>query len=136
MSAARRFGLTSPPACAVIGVVMLVLLVAAVPLAGLAHQNLNAASGSLPVWVTAPFAVVGLMLAWRKPANPVGWIMAGGAFFFALSEDASYYTVADYGLRHGNLRLGGVALFAHGWCPYRSPHPGGFRREPAAVHGQ
>jgi hypothetical protein len=115
---ARRFGLTSPAACAVIGAVMLGLFVAAVPLAGLAHQNLNAASGSLPVWVTAPFAVVGLVLAWRKPANPVGWIMADGAFFFALSEDASYYTVADYGLRHGDLQLGGVALFAQpGWAP-------------------
>jgi hypothetical protein len=116
--AARRFGLTSPAACAVIGVVVLVLFIAAVPLAGLAHQNLNAASGSLPVWVTAPFAVVGLVLAWRRPANPVGWIMLGGAFFFALSEDAGYYTVADYGLRHGDLPLGGVALFAQpGWAP-------------------
>jgi hypothetical protein len=70
------------------------------------------------VWVTAPLAVVGWVLAWRRPANPVGWIMLGGAFFFALSEDAGYYTVADYGLRHGDLPLGGVALFAQpGWAP-------------------
>ena len=117
-AAARRFGLTSPAACAVIGVVVLALFIAAVPLAGLAHQSLNASSGSLPVWVTAPFAVVGLVLAWRRPANPVGWIMLAGAFFFALSDDASYYTVADYGLRHGDLPLGGVALFAQpGWAP-------------------
>lgn len=181
----RRGRLASPAACAVIGVMLLALFIAAVPLAGLAHQNLYADSGSLPVWVTAPFAVVGLVLAWRRPANPVGWIMLGGAFFFALSEDASYYTVADYGLRHGDLPLGGVALFAQpGWapgivllgllilvfpdeqaalvavavaglglrhggravdsrhrgdyggCPDRSPHPGGFRREPAAAQGQ
>ena len=115
---ARRFGLTSPAGCVVIGVVVLVLFIAAVPLAGLAHQSLNASGGSLPVWVTAPFAVVGLVLAWRRPANPVGWIMLAGAFFGALSEDASYYTVADYGLRHGDLPLGGVALFAQpGWAP-------------------
>jgi hypothetical protein len=44
--------------------------------------------------------------------------MLGGAFFFALSEDASYYTVADYGLRHGDLPLGGLALLAQpGWAP-------------------
>jgi hypothetical protein len=44
--------------------------------------------------------------------------MLGGAFFFALSEDASYYTVADYGLRHGDLPLGGMALLAQpGWAP-------------------
>jgi hypothetical protein len=115
---ARRFGLMSPAGCVVIGVVVLVLFIGAVPLAGLAHQSLNAAGGSLPVWVTAPFALVGLVLAWRRPANPVGWIMLAGAFFFALSEDASYYAVADYGLRHGDLPLGGVALFAQpGWAP-------------------
>ena len=106
-AAARRFGLTSPAACAVIGVVVLALFIAAVPLAGLAHQSLNASSGSLPVWVTAPFAVVGLVLAWRRPANPVGWIMLGVAFFFALSDDASYYTVADYGLRPAIFRSAG-----------------------------
>jgi hypothetical protein len=114
----RRLRLASPAACAVIGVVLLALFIAAVPLAGLAHQNLNASNGSLPVWVTVPFAVVGLVLASRRPANPVGWIMLAGAFFFALSEDASYYTVADYGLRRGDLPLGGVALFAQpGWAP-------------------
>jgi hypothetical protein len=118
MPKARRFGLTSSAACVVIGVVVLVLFIAALPLAGLAHQSLNASGGSLPVWATAPFAVVGLVLAWRRPANPVGWIMLAGAFFLALSEDASYYTVADYGLRHGDLPLGGVALFAQpGWAP-------------------
>ena len=117
-AAVRRFGLTSPAACAVIGVVVLALFIAAVPLAGLAHQSLNASNGSLPVWVTAPFAVVGLVLAWRRPDNPVGWIMLAGAFFFALSEDASYYAVADYRLRRGDLPLGGVALFAQpGWAP-------------------
>ena len=122
----------------VIGVVVLVLFIAAVPLAGLAHQSLNASHGSLPVWVTAPFAVVGLVLAWRRPANPVGWIMLAGAFFFALSEDASYYTVADYGLRHGDLPLGVVALFAQpGWAPgivlAWAAHPGVSRRPPALL---
>ena len=67
-----RFRLGSPAACVVIGVVLVALFTAAVPLAGLAHQNLNASNGSLPVWVTAPFAVAGLVLAWRRPANPVG----------------------------------------------------------------
>jgi len=105
-------------ACLVVAGVLLALFAVAVPLSGVAHQNLDAASGSAPVWVTAPFAVAGLVLAWRRPANAVGWIMAGSAFFFTLSEDASYYTVADYGLRHGDLPLGGVALFAQpGWAP-------------------
>jgi hypothetical protein len=98
--------------------VLLALFAAAVPLSGLAHQNLNAGGGSVPVWVSAAFAAAGWVLAFRRPANPLGWIMLGGAFFFALSEDASYYTVADYGLRHGDLPLGGMALLAQpGWAP-------------------
>ena len=110
--------LTSRAACLVIGGVLLALFAAAVPLSGLAHQNLNAGGGSVPVWVSAAFAAAGWVLAFRRPANPLGWIMLGSAFFFALSEDASYYTVADYGLRHGDLPLGAVALLAQpGWAP-------------------
>ena len=100
------------------GAALLALVIAAVPLAGLAHQNLDASGGSVPVWLVAPFGVVGLVVAWRRPGNPLGWIMLGGAFFGALSEDASFYTVADYRLRHGGLPLGWVAQLAQpGWAP-------------------
>ena len=100
------------------GAALLALVIAAVPLAGLAHQNLDASGGSVPVWVVAPFGVVGLVVAWRRPGNPLGWIMLGGALFGALSEDASFYTVADYRLRHGGLPLGWLALLAQpGWAP-------------------
>jgi hypothetical protein len=110
--------LTSRAACLAASGLLVALFAAAVPLAGLAHQTLNASGGSLPVWVSAAFAAVGLVLAWRRPANPLGWIMVGSAFFFALSEDASYYTVADYGHRHGDLLLGGLALLVQpGWAP-------------------
>ena len=110
--------LTSRAACLVIGGVLLALFAAAVPLSRLAHQSLNAGGGSVPVWVSAAFAAAGWVLAFRRPANPLGWIMLGDAFFFALSEDASYYTVADYGLRHGDLPLGAMALIAQpGWAP-------------------
>jgi len=115
---ARRLRVASPATALVISVLVLVLTIAAVPLAGLARQSLNASGGSLPVWITAPFAMVGLVVAWRKPGNPLGWIMLAAAAFGVLSEDASFYTVADYGLRHGDLPLGWVALLAQpGWAP-------------------
>jgi hypothetical protein len=114
----RRIRLASPTTALVLGGLVLALIIAAVPLAGLARQSLNASGGSLPVWVSAPLAVVGVVLAWRKPGNPLGWIILGTAVFLALSEDASYYTVADYRLRHGGLPLGWVALLAQpGWAP-------------------
>ena len=101
-----------------VGAAMLALVIAAVPLASLAHQSVDASGGSVPVWVVAPFGIVGLVVAWRRPDNPLGWIMFGGAFFGALSEDASFYTVADYRLRHGGLPLGWMALLAQpGWAP-------------------
>ena len=65
------------------GAAMLALAVAAVPLAGLAHQSLNASGGSVPVWVVAPFGIVGLVVAWRRPGNPLGWIMLGGLALLA-----------------------------------------------------
>jgi hypothetical protein len=114
----RRIRLASSTTALVLGGLVLALIIAAVPLAGLARQSLNASGGSLPVWVSAPLAVVGVVLAWRKPGNPLGWIILGTAVFLALSEDASYYTVADYRLRHGGLPLGWVALLAQpGWAP-------------------
>ena len=108
----------SPRMAVVLGSVVLALMIAEPPLSGLARQSVNATGGSVPVWYSAAFAVVGLVVAWRKPRNPLGWIMLAVAGFFALSEDASFYAVADYRLRHGGLPLGWIALLAQpGWAP-------------------
>ena len=101
-----------------LGGVLLVLMIADVPLARLAHQSVNASNGSVPVWFSAAFGVVGFVVAWRKPRNPLGWAIFALAAFLALSEDASFYTVADYRLHHGGLPLGWLALLAQpGWAP-------------------
>ena len=78
-----------PVAALVLGGLVLVVAAADVPLARLAHQSLNADTGSSPVWFTVPLALVGFVVAWRRPGNPLGWIILGGAAFLALSEDAS-----------------------------------------------
>jgi hypothetical protein len=114
----RGLRLASPATAVVLGGLALALMGADVPLAGLARQSLAATGGSVPVWVSAPFAAVGFVVAWRKPGNPLGWIILGTAVFLALSEDASYYAVADYRLRHGALPLGWLALLAQpAWAP-------------------
>jgi hypothetical protein len=116
--AARRFRLRSPVIALVLGGVLLVLMVADVPLASLARQSLNSSGGSSPVWFSAAFGVVGLVVAWRKPGNPLGWLFLAGALLSALGQDASFYAVADYRLRHGSLPLGWVAVLAQpGWAP-------------------
>jgi hypothetical protein len=102
----------APVAALLLGSLVLVLAAAAVPLARLAHQSLNATGAAVPVWVEVPAAVGGFMVAWRKPGNPLGWIFLSLAALSMLSEDAGYYAVADYRLHHGALPLGWVALLA------------------------
>ena len=100
------------------GVLLLVVMAAEPFLAALAHPGLSASSGSLPVWISLPFGVVGLIVAARRPRNPLGWIMIALAWFSALAEDASFYAVADYRLHAGGLPLGWVAMLAQpGWAP-------------------
>ncbi len=58
------------------------------------------------------------MVAWRRPGNPLGWLMLGAAGFLVLSGDAGAYAVADYRLHHGRLPFGWVAvLLQPGWAP-------------------
>jgi hypothetical protein len=94
------------------GALTLVLMLAEFPLSSLAHQSVNEGSGGAPIWLSAPFGLVGLVLAARKPRNPLGWLLVGLGGFGAVSEDASFYVVASYRLRHGHLPLAWVALLA------------------------
>jgi len=110
--AARMHRLT----VAVTGGLVLALEIVEPLLAGLAHQSVNNSNGSVPAWFSAAFALVGFVVAWRKPGNPLGWIMLAVGGFLALSEDASFYVVAAYQL--GGLPLGWVALLAQPtWAP-------------------
>ena len=116
-TASGRFRSASSVIALVAGGLILALVVVDVPLARLAHQSLNASGGSSPVWYSAALGVVGFVVASRKPRNPLGWIMLAAAAVSSLSQDASFYMVADYRLRHGGLPLGWVAVLAQpGWA--------------------
>jgi hypothetical protein len=116
-TASGRFRSVSSVIALVVGGLVLALVVVDVPLARLAHQSLNASGGSSPVWFSAALGVVGFVVASRKPGNPLGWIMLAAAAVSSLSQDASFYMVADYRLRHGGLPLGWVAVLAQpGWA--------------------
>ena len=114
---ARCSRLASPQAAVVLGVLVLVLLIAEPPLALLARQSVNAGNVSVPVWFSAAFGIAGFVVALRKPRNPLGWVILAVAGLWVLSEDASFYVVAVYRLRHGGLPFGWVALLAQpGWA--------------------
>ena len=117
-TAARRIRLARPASAWLLGGLLFALAIAAVPLSRLAHQSLNSAGGSVPVWISAAYGVVGVIIAWRKPGNPLGWISLLVGVFLALSEDASFYMVADYRLHHGTLPFGWAAVLTQpGWAP-------------------
>ncbi len=110
--AVRRFRLASPATALVAGATLLALMIAEFPLASLAHQTVDAGGGGAPLWFSVPFGVIGFLVAYRKPGNRLGWILLGLAAFLAVAEDASFYVVACYRLRHGGLPFGWVALLA------------------------
>ena len=114
--AGRRPMSTSVSRWALVAVAALFVMLIAVasPLAHLAHVGIS--GGSL---VFLPFfAAVGFVLAWRRPDNPLGWLMVSAMLCFGVQGDASLYVVADYRLRHGSLPLGSVALLLQpAWAP-------------------
>jgi hypothetical protein len=109
---ARRFRLASPATALVLGAVVVALVAAEWPFAGLAHQGVNSSTGGTQWWTLTPFGVVGFVVAWRKSRNPLGWCLLGLTVSGALSEDGSLYAIAGYRIRHGTLPLGWVAMLA------------------------
>jgi hypothetical protein len=69
----------------VLGGLVLALVIADIPLAGLAHQSLNAIGGSVPVWVSAPFALVGFCGGLAQAGQPA-WLDHLGPGVFPHSQ--------------------------------------------------
>jgi hypothetical protein len=102
----------------VLGCVVLALIGVLAPLARLSHSGQIDSGGGLSAWAFLPFGVVGFVVAWRRPRNPLGWILVGLVVAGAFSDDGSLYAIADYRLRHGTLPLGWVAMLAQpAWAP-------------------
>jgi hypothetical protein len=98
-----------------LGLAVLALAVALVPLSILARQNPLANGGE--TLIVAPFAAVGFVLAWRRPGNPIGWLSLAVAGCFLLSTDSGFYAALIY--RQGrHLPLGPAALLLYElWGP-------------------
>ena len=113
--AARRFRLASPVTALVAGAVVLALMAAEFPLSGLARQGLNQGGGGAPLWFSAPFAVVGFVVAWRKPVNRLGWILLalGGLRDGSRGRQLLRGGLLPAAARHAAARMGGTAGPAH-----------------------
>jgi len=112
----HRWRLATPGAGLAAGAVVLATLAASWPLSVLAHQ-FNVSNDGPDALILAG-AAVGVMVARRQPANPIGWVLLATMGCVALGNDASFYSVADYRLHHGALPLGWVAVLLQPvWAP-------------------
>ena len=94
-----------------LGLVILGLGVASVVLDHLTHQPgtggpvADAFVGAAGV---VPATAVGILLAARRPRNPIGWLLL--AIILVEISPASQYLILDYRMHHGSLPLGWVAV--------------------------
>ena len=98
-------------AWALAGLTML-LAVALIPLSLTTRQNPPAAGGASVV-IALSFAVVGLVVAWHRPRNPIGWLMLALAVSFILDIDSGLYNVLDYRLGYRLPLAPAVLLMYH-----------------------
>ena len=55
------------------------------------------------------FGLVGMIVAWHQPRNPMGWVLLGVTFFLVLSSLGDAYAYVDYRLHGGRMPLGWLA---------------------------
>lgn len=113
--AGRRFRLASPRTALALGILFAVVVLALVPLSLLAKQSPQVNGGE--ALGAVPFGVVGFVLAWRVPRNPIGWLFMAIGICLLLSIDSGFCAVISYPLGH-HLPLGPAALFLYElWGP-------------------
>ncbi|HEY6280135.1 MAG TPA: hypothetical protein VIX86_27915 [Streptosporangiaceae bacterium] len=97
-------------AAVALGLLTLVNALGSVPLDGLVHRQFG---GPAVDWLTSaaiavPVAVVGTLVAARRPGNPIGWMLL--VIFNLVGAPAADYVILDYRMHHGTLPLGMVAV--------------------------
>jgi hypothetical protein len=114
--ARRRPRVVRPAAALVVGVLILVMLAGVAVLSSAAHQFRPSDLGQVGLWLS--FGLVGVVVAWHQPRNPMGWVLLGVTFFFVLDALGNSYSYLDYRLHGGRLPLGWLSvLLAPSWAP-------------------
>ena len=111
---ARGHTVTRRQTALALGGLVLALFLAGAPLSHLARTGAGA-------WLVDPlglaFAPIGLLVAVKRPRNPIGWTLLAAGLFAQLDATMSLYVVAAY-QEHQALPLRSVALLLEpGWAP-------------------
>jgi hypothetical protein len=105
VSFSRR--LLSARLAVVLGVVAFVLNVAALVLVASANQTAPQLVRGIAL---LPTVAIGMLVAVRRPGNPLGWLLLGCGVVFSVAGGSVAYSVLDYRLHHGTLPLGRLAI--------------------------
>ena len=96
--------LATPRMAVVVGAFVAIALAAFAP-AIIVDNQWSVSNFGTPFAIFSPCAAVGFVIAWRRPRNPIGWLLlAIGSG--VLATECGYYTQAAYGVDRGSLPLG------------------------------
>lgn len=105
-----------PGTALAVGILIVTMLASVAVIGSAAHQFRLSSLGLVGLYLS--FGLVGVVVAWHQPPNPMGWVLLGVTFFFILDALASEYAYLDYRLHGGQLPLGWLAvLLAPSWAP-------------------
>src|SRR5580704_12743220 len=90
-----------------LGILAFVLNVVALVLVASANQSAPQLVRGIAL---LPTTAVGMLVAVRRPGNPLGWLLLGCGILFSLQAGSVAYSVLDYRLHHGTLPLGRLAI--------------------------
>ena len=93
----RTRRLASPSAATVLGTIAATFAAAAVIMSLFDHQ---ASSAGIVLIPTTVFAAVGVVVARRQPANPIGWLLIFVALFENMFDFSAAYVTFDHWLGH------------------------------------
>jgi hypothetical protein len=105
-----------PGTALAVGILIVIMLAASAAVTAAAGQLGLPQLGEAALWLS--FGLVGVVVAWHQPRNPMGWVLLGVTFFLTLDATASGYAILDYRQHGGRLPAGGLAvLLSPSWAP-------------------
>jgi len=110
-------GVWTPRTALLLGGLVVALVAASVPLAGLVRQLTVPGEAATIIQVLVS-ALVGVIVARHQPRNPLGWLLVFFTLLIMLSLDGGYYAVYCYTLGHtGSWLAPAAALLVPLWAP-------------------
>src|SRR5580692_6490414 len=99
--------LASARSALALGVLAFALNVAGLVFVALAGRSVTSL---LQLMALLPTVAIGMLVAVRRPGNPLAWLMIGVGVLISVRIGADAYSVLDYRLHQGSLPLGRLAV--------------------------